>query len=157
MPHVKILEHITSSKYFEVLGKDLVWVEGIIVNGHKTSRRNHWIFIVGKVNQTANFICKWGNSLMCKTVVRPALPFFFFFFWHVIPAIVIWGPCKRNMHIFALVDSWILNIQPIYRNKNTQHSNLCSNQTQATMLTAFFFFFFFLSVALPGFIFGHRR
>ena len=47
MPHVEILEHISSSNnYFEVLGKDLVWVEGIIVNGHKTSGRNHWIFIV---------------------------------------------------------------------------------------------------------------
>ena len=43
MPHVKILEHISSSIF---LGKDLVWVEGIIVNGHKTSGRNHWIFIV---------------------------------------------------------------------------------------------------------------
>ena len=38
------------------------------------------LFVVGKENQTANFICKWGNSLMCKTVVRSALPFFFFFF-----------------------------------------------------------------------------
>ena len=47
------------------------------------------LFVVGKENQTANFICKWGNSLMCKTVVRSALPFFFFFFWHGIPAIVI--------------------------------------------------------------------
>ena len=48
MPHVNILEHISSSKcqYFDVLGKDLVWVEGIIVNGHKTSGRNHWMFIV---------------------------------------------------------------------------------------------------------------
>ena len=26
---------------------------------------------------------------MCKTAVRSALPFFFFFFWHGIPAIVI--------------------------------------------------------------------
>ena len=55
------------------------------------------LFVVGKENQTANFICKRGNSLMCKTVVRSALPFFFllllffffFFFWHGIPAIVI--------------------------------------------------------------------
>ena len=48
------------------------------------------LFVVRKENQTANFICKWGNSLMCKTVVRSALPFFFFFFfWHGIPAIVI--------------------------------------------------------------------
>ena len=35
------------------------------------------LFVVGKENQTANFICKCGNSLMCKTVVRSALPFFF--------------------------------------------------------------------------------
>ena len=35
-------------------------VEGIIANGHKTSGRNHWIllFVVGKENQTANFMCK---------------------------------------------------------------------------------------------------
>ena len=49
------------------------------------------LFVVGKENQTANFICKRGNSLMCKTVVKSALPFFFFFFffWHDRPAIVI--------------------------------------------------------------------
>ena len=48
------------------------------------------LFVVGTENQTANFICKRGNSLMCKIVVRSALPFFFFFFfWHGIPAIVI--------------------------------------------------------------------
>ena len=46
------------------------------------------LFVVGKENQTANFICKWGNSLMYKTVVRFAFffssSFFFFFFlaWH---------------------------------------------------------------------------
>ena len=43
------------------------------------------LFVVLKENQTANFICKWGNSLMCKTVVKSAFPsfssFFFFFFF----------------------------------------------------------------------------
>ena len=60
------------------------------------------LFVVGKENQTANFICKWGNSLMCKTVVRSALPFFFFFFfWHGIPAIVIFEvlhKCWKDIH-----------------------------------------------------------
>ena len=46
MPHVKILEHISSSNISKFLVKNLVWVEGIIVNGHKTSGRNHWIFII---------------------------------------------------------------------------------------------------------------
>ena len=46
MPHVKILEHISSSNISKVLVKIWSGFEGIIVNGHKTSGRNHWIFIV---------------------------------------------------------------------------------------------------------------
>ena len=34
------------------------------------------LFVVGKENHTSNFICKWGNFLMCKRVFRSALPFF---------------------------------------------------------------------------------
>ena len=51
------------------------------------------LFVVGKENQTANFICKWGNSLMCKTVVRSALPFFFFLFFFFFFA---WYTCHCN-------------------------------------------------------------
>ena len=51
------------------------------------------LFAVGKENQTASFICKWGNSLMCKTVVRSALPFFFFFFF------LAWHTCHCNIFL----------------------------------------------------------
>ena len=47
--------------------------------------------VVGKENQTANFIRKWGSSLMCKTVVRSALPFFFLLFF------LAWHTCHCNM------------------------------------------------------------
>ena len=54
------------------------------------------LFVVGKENQTANFMWKWGNSLMCKTVVRSALPFFFssssFFFFFLA-----WHTCHCNL------------------------------------------------------------
>ena len=55
------------------------------------------LFVVGKENQTADFICKWGNSLMCKTVVRFALPFFFssssFFFVFFFFCFLAWHTC----------------------------------------------------------------
>ena len=54
------------------------------------------LFVVGKENQTANFICKGGNSLMCKTVVRSAFFFLsFFFFLHGVPAIFIYVKPKN--------------------------------------------------------------
>ena len=72
------------------------------------------LFVVGKEKQTANFICKWGNSLMCKRVVRFALLFFFFFFFFFffanIPAIVIF------LSIYIYVWPVILN-----NNNNNNH------------------------------------
>ena len=50
------------------------------------------LFVVGKENQTANFICKWSNSLICKTVVRSAFFFFFLFFFFLA-----WHTCHCNL------------------------------------------------------------
>ena len=46
MAHVKLLEHTSSSSILKFLVKIWSGLKGIIVNGHKTSGRNHWIFIV---------------------------------------------------------------------------------------------------------------
>ena len=54
------------------------------------------LFVVGKENQTDNFICKWGNSLMCKTVVRSALPFFLLLFYFIL--FLAWHTCHCNFH-----------------------------------------------------------
>ena len=57
------------------------------------------LFVVGKGNQTANFICKGGKTLMCKTVVRSALPFFssfFFFLSFFFFFFLAWHACHCN-------------------------------------------------------------
>ena len=75
------------------------------------------LFVVGKENQTAYFICKKGNSLMCKSVVRSALPLFGGRGWggggHGIPAIVIFSPTQHNGFKREIVNNYLLLTQAL--------------------------------------------
>ena len=63
------------------------------------------LFVVGKENQTANFICKRGNSLMCKTVVRSAFFFSSSFFWGGA-----WHTCHCNICVCLYLCVYVLYI-----------------------------------------------
>ena len=109
------------------------------------------LFVVGKENQTANFICKWGSSLMCKTVVS----FFLLFLGGGGGGGgVAWHTCHCNKasywrkldigRIFAQPTSpfatsssewrqtWFSSIEDVSSKRLTQHANLFNDTQRGT-------------------------